>query len=350
MLLRTADNLYWMARHMERAENTARLLNAQYQFSLLPKEQRSVSYQWGKVLELFELKDIYKGIEKNISPHKVVEFMTIEQSNPSSVVNSMWNARESARSMRGVIPTDLWEMINSSWLEFENIFSENIRLRDLEKSLRWVTEKSYSFRGVLEATMPRNEFLFFTKIGMYFERADNTARILDISFDMMRDESYFSKEELSPREDVVLNDLEMISSNQANKNFYFWVTVLRSLSAFEIYRQVFNDKISPAKVAELLISRKDFPRSLLVCLQGLQKHLQRVSTSDKHLSNRLVTKISAEVFYQTINEEFVACIRDFLSQFLHNIDYLGNVLSKEFLIPMVSGDSGNQTLIRTIDE
>ena len=75
MLLRTADNLYWMARHMERAENTARLLNAQYQFSLLPKEQRSVSYQWEKVLELFELKDIYKGIEKNISPHKLRHFL-----------------------------------------------------------------------------------------------------------------------------------------------------------------------------------------------------------------------------------------------------------------------------------
>ena len=351
MLLRTADSLYWMSRHMERAENTARLLNAQYQFSLLNTEKDSVLSQWKKVLELFELEELYKELEKKISPQKVIKFMIVEQDNPSSLINSLWNARENARCMRGVIPTDLWVIINSIWLDFENIFKKDDWLKDLERSLGWVRERSYSFRGVLEGIMPINEFLYFSRIGMHLERADNTARILDISFNVMTENFLLTQSVQDERnEENQLKNFEEFLSIQNNKNFYFWITVLRSLSASEIYRQVFSDKINPIRVAELLISRKDFPRSLLVCLHNLQKQLENVSTSDNHLSNKLVGKLSGEIFYETIDKKFILNIHDFSKKTLFDINNLGKILSNEFLIPLPTSESSTKPIIRTIDE
>ena len=183
MLSRTADNLYWMARHMERAENTARLLNAQHHSSMLPNAEDSAHRQWKSILDLFEL-DQFAIDEKKLLPKSVLRFMVEEHKNESSIISCLRKARDNARSVRGGIPTELWEMINSAYLEFDTIFKNSSWIKDPEKALDWVKQKSHIFRGVLEATMPRNEFLYFTKIGMFLERADNTARILDLSFSL----------------------------------------------------------------------------------------------------------------------------------------------------------------------
>ena len=344
MLSRTADNLYWMARHMERAENTARLLNAQHHSSMLPNAEDSAHRQWKSILDLFEL-DQFAIDEKKLLPKSVLRFMVEEHKNESSIISCLRKARDNARSVRGAIPTELWEMINSAYLEFDTIFKNSSWIKDPEKALDWVKQKSHIFRGVLEATMPRNEFLYFTKIGMFLERADNTARILDLSFSLnemenIREESLWGKKDLTPDNSI----------DRSGKDYYFWLAVLRSLSAFEIYRQVYRDEITPQKIAELLVTRKDMPRSLLVCVQNIQKNINRVCIADSSLSVKLVGKLVADIMYETVDSDFVEDIRLFLDKFLKRVNHLGTIVSQEFLVPINPLVNYDQKTIRDSDE
>ena len=348
MLSRTADNLYWMARHMERAENTARLLNAQHHSSMLPNAEDSVHRQWKSILDLFEL-DQFTIDEKKILPKSVLRFMVEDHKNESSIMSCLRKARDNARSVRGGIPTELWEMINSAGLECDTIFKNSSWIKDPEKALDWVKQKSHIFRGVLEATMPRNEFLYFTKIGMFLERADNTARILDLSFSLNEMENKWENirdEPLSGKKGFAPDD----SIDRLGKDYYFWLSVLRSLSAFEIYRQVYRDEITPQKIAELLVTRKDMPRSLLVCVQNIQKNINRVCIADSSLSVKLVGKLVADIMYETVDSDFVEDIRLFLDNFLKRVNHLGTIVSREFLVPISPLVNYDQRAIRDSDE
>lgn len=347
-----------MARHMERAENTARLLNAQYQASMLPESEVLIHRRWKAVLELFELEPQFINKKNNLIQNEVLNFMVLDEKNESSIYTCLKRARENAKAIRGVLPTELWELINLAMLDFEFIFNSKNWIRTLEKNLDWVKQQSHLFRGVLEGTMPRNEFLYFTKIGMYIERADNTARILDINF--LLNQTSIEKYNSEKSENLSLFDY---SNNSFSKNskkrliydrsrgdYYFWITVLRSLSASEIYSQVYRDEISPKKIAELLIFRQDMPRSLLVCTQNIQQNLIRVTKFNKSKSIRIVGKLCAEIQYEIINDEFVEKIHGFLSSFLERINHLGSNISSEFLVPITASEEYIDSLYKFTDE
>ena len=134
------------------------------------------------------------------------------------------------------------------------------------------------------------------------------------------------------------------------KDYYFWLSVLRSLSAFEIYRQVYRDEITPQKIAELLVTRKDMPRSLLVCVQNIQKNINRVCIADSSLSVKLVGKLVADIMYETVDSDFVEDIRLFLDNFLKRINHLGTIVSQEFLVPISPLVNYDQRTIGDSDE
>tara|TARA_E500000331_G_scaffold353002_1_gene402800 strand:+ start:2471 stop:3544 length:1074 start_codon:yes stop_codon:yes gene_type:complete len=337
VLSRAADNLYWMARHIERAENTARILSVQLQSEMLPHSDYSPERQWQALLELYELVILFKQKNNSYKKKEVLRFMVDDLDNSSSIVCCLKLARENARVVRGGLPTDLWETVNTTWLDANNLFSNTSWLKDPDKTFDWVKQRSHLFRGVSEATMPRSESLYFTKLGMFIERADNTARILDVKYvarpiqfalKKYQDEDLFSK-----------------SSNQSNKkkinlsnskDYYFWASVLRSLSAFEIYRKVYSDEITPQRIAELLIQRNDMPRSLLVCISGVVKNLSRVARQNNSSSKslRLAGKLEAELKYIIIDEPFIIDIHEFLTLFLKEVDILARTISDEFLLPL----------------
>ncbi len=355
MLSRTADNLYWMARHMERAENIARLLNAQHQASMLLQPKLSSYRQWQAVIDLFELEMQFISSKKSSFQIDVLNFMVLEETNESSIFSCLKRARENALTIRGGLPTELWEVINSIWLEFPNIFKSNRWLKDLENSLEWVKQYSHTFRGVLEGTMPRNEFLYFTKLGMFLERADNTARILDINF--LLNYSSSKKNGSSNKENLNLfkeyNDRhDLLNKDNVRNDYYFWVSVLRSLSAGEIYSMVYRDEMIPKRIAELLIYREDMPRSLIVCVQNIQKNLTRVSKIEQKNSKsiRIVGKLCAEIKYEVIDDDFVYYIHDFLESFLERINYLGGEISNEYLVPVASSENNSESFLRVIDD
>ena len=236
MLSRLADHLFWMSRYIERAENTARMLDVQLQAAMLPSEASSIDAQWKTLLDLNELQEAYDKRYAKLSADKVLRFMLVDSSNPSSIINCLERARENARAVRGVLTTDIWEVVNNIWLEARSMVKDGSFVKEPARVFEWVKLQSHLFRGVTIGTLLKDEAFYFVRTGTFLERADNTARILDVKYLMVQDDF------------------------EERADFYFWSSLLRSVSAYEIYRKVYRDSFTPVRIAELLIQRGDMPR------------------------------------------------------------------------------------------
>ena len=194
MLSRTADHLFWMARYMERAENTARMLDVNYQTSLLPQSADRAEQGWRGMLGISELTGAYELRHGKIDPRHVMDFMVRDETHPSSIVACLRAARENARAVRGTITTELWETTNQTWLEFNRMLRQVGFERDPSAFFEWVKFRSHLSRGVTVGTMLQDESLHFIRIGTFLERADNTARLLDVKFHALNGD-YFGREQ-----------------------------------------------------------------------------------------------------------------------------------------------------------
>lgn len=314
MLSRLADHLFWMSRYIERAENTARLLDVQHQFSMLPGGHDLVTESWRALLTLSELEERYWASRDKLSAEGVLTFMVADSSNPSSIVSCLQSARENARAARVVLAPDLWEAVNSSWLESQSLLRNPGWIRDPGRFFEWVKLRSHLCRGVMIGTMLKDEAYFFSRIGTFLERADNTARILDVKY--------------------VSHAAGEAAPHLGRTEFYFWASVLRSVSAFEIYRKVYRDVVTPLRIAELLIQRADMPRSLLACMNELTINLQAVSGGQQGGALRIAGRMQAELHYLSIDAAFAPTIHQFLTAFLESTHRLGLRISEDFLVPL----------------
>ena len=190
MLSRTADHLFWMSRYMERAENTARMLNVSYETSLLPQSAAAAQAGWEGILSISELLPSYLALYKDINPRDVMEFMVKDADNPSSIVSCLRAARENARAVRGTLTTEVWETQNQTWLEVNRLLKSGQFERDPGQFFEWVKFRSHLSRGVTVGTMLMDEALHFMRLGTFLERADNTARLVDVKFHAMNSD-YF---------------------------------------------------------------------------------------------------------------------------------------------------------------
>ena len=182
MLSRTADHLYWMSRYTERAENTARMLDVNYQTSLLPQSTAVAQVGWQGLLSISELTQAYQSIHGEVLPARVMEFMVKDESNPSSIISCLKGARENARAVRGTLTTEVWETQNQTWLELNRRLKAGDFERDPGQFFEWVKYRSHLSRGVTVGTMLIDDSLRFMRLGTFLERADNTARLVDVKF------------------------------------------------------------------------------------------------------------------------------------------------------------------------
>ncbi|HEY1460003.1 MAG TPA: alpha-E domain-containing protein, partial [Casimicrobiaceae bacterium] len=275
MLCRTANELYWMARHIERAENTARLLDVTYRMSLLPYELIEPGLAWAEpwavpLITSGLATEFYQRFQQ-LSAENVLRFMTLDAGTPSSIYCCLRAARESARSVRGAITSEMYEDLNSSWLEVRVQDYDRIQAHGVSEFLEWVKMRSHLFRGVTFGTMLRDEAYHFIRLGTHVERADNTARILDVKYHTL---------------------LPSAADVGGAVDYYQWGALLRSLSGFESYRKIYSDVITPRRVAELLILREDMPRSLHACMIFIHETLEMLC--DK--SSREVERASGELY------------------------------------------------------
>jgi uncharacterized alpha-E superfamily protein len=311
MLSRTADHLYWMSRYIERAESLARLVDAHYRMSLLPHSPETLAQSLSATMTALHMEDAYHKRHDSIEPRAVFEFVSLDRDYDGSIFSCIRSARENARAVRGSLTSELWETLNSTWLEARSIASRRSAHADIGYFVEWVKERSHLIRGVTIGTMMRDEAFHFTRIGTFLERADGTARIL------------------------TAHQSDLVPGADASEvpDPYEWSVLLRALSAFEVYRRVFRDVITPLKVAHLLILRDDMPRSLLRCCKEVYQNLKSVSNEQSSETERRAGEMHALLHFTRMEEITAVGLPRFLEQFLTRVHDLGDRIAGDFLLP-----------------
>jgi uncharacterized alpha-E superfamily protein len=309
-----------MARYMERAENTARMLDVNYQTSLLPQSEDTAEQGWRGLLSISELTWNFSQKYSDVTARNVMDFMVRDETNPSSILACLHNARENARAVRGALTTEVWETQNQTWLEFNRLLKEEDFERDPGTFFEWVKVRSHQSRGVTVGTMLMDEALHFLRIGTFLERADNTARLLDVKFHALAAE-YFGAGNVKESQEV---------------DFYHWSAILRSVSGFEIYRKVYRNVIRPERVAELLMLRPDMPRSLAACMNEVVANLQLVANEQSSETLRRAGRLQADLRYARIDEILATGLHAYLTQFLDRVNDLGAGIGRDFLVPVAA--------------
>ena len=311
MLSRTADHLFWMARYTERAENTARMLDVNVQTALLPQSAESTERGWRAMLGISELQEDFDKKYPELTARDVIDFMARDPANPSSIVSCLASARENARAVRGTLTTEVWETHNITWLDLPNQLRSSKLRNDPSPFFEWVKYRSHLSRGVTIGTMLKDEAFFFIRLGTHLERADNTARIIDVKFHGAQG-----------------------GGQDVHRDFYYWAAILRSVSAFEIYRKVYRDVITPARVAELLMLRADMPRSLMGCMEEVVANLNELRNDNSAGTERFAGRLHAELKFASIDDILKEGLHDYLDRFLADINELGKRVSRDFLMPL----------------
>ena len=238
---------FWMARYMERAENLARMLEVNYRMALLPQSRAEADDQWVALLKIMSLDEHFRERHGAVTPDAVLRYMIFDDANPSSIRSCLRATRENAHAVRGTLTSELWETTNACWLKMRSFTPVAMEETGIDAFFEWVKYRSHLSRGVTIGTMLQDESLRFIRLGTFLERADNTARILDVKYQTLVSED---------------------EGEGGSADYYRWSALLHSVSAFEVYRKVYRDMITPLQVAELLILDVDMPRSLARCPQG----------------------------------------------------------------------------------
>jgi uncharacterized alpha-E superfamily protein len=316
MLSRTADHLFWMSRYMERAENTARMLDINLKSRLLPQSEEQAQRNLRAVLRISELEPAFEERDEPLTQDSMLRFLVSDAQNPSSIYCCLQAARENARAVRGTLTTESWETINDTWLHFGQLLTDDQWAFDPGSLFEWVKYRSHLSRGVTLGTALQDDAFYFTQLGTFLERADNTARILDVRF---------LDAEREPR-----NNLD--GSSAQLEDFYYWTSILSSVSALEIYRKVYRDVVTSERVLELLMLNSNMPRSLLAALDGVCDNLAMLHTENSRDCERDAGKLRAELLYADIPQILEAGLHAYLTQFLARVFALGNKVAETFLL------------------
>jgi uncharacterized alpha-E superfamily protein len=311
MLGRTAASLFWMSRQIERAENIARLLEAGFRISLTPDTGDGHREEWRSTLTSAGVIDAFLEKYDDTAMDQAIGFMLFDDDNPSSVRSCLRCARTNARFVRTKITRDMWEALNSTWLSFDAVKPAEATAARVPELIDWIRERTSLFRGALLGTILRDDTYYFSQLGAFVERADNTARILDVK--------YFI---LLPSNQAIGGDVDT----------YQWETILRSVSAHRSHRHVFNEAYTPWNVAEFLILRPEMPRSLRFCYDWLQDTIDGLSI---HYGERLsaagqIAETRGMLRTVSMDTIFRQGLHEFLTAFIARNNRLTDTLSADY--------------------
>ncbi|MCB1490514.1 MAG: alpha-E domain-containing protein [Rhodobiaceae bacterium] len=312
MLSRTADSLYWLARYIERAENLARILDGASRMAALPQRFSGGTNEWQTVLTTSGSSVMFHEQYDTLNRENVIDFLAFSPNNPSSIRSCFETARHNARAVRTALTTEMWDAINGAWLDMMSFDSNRIRQQEFARFLQWVKRSSLLVDGSAYRTMLRNDAYSFTRLGTFIERADKTARILDVK--------YY----------VLLPDHENVGGGL---DYYQWTSILRSVSALTSYHWVYRDSIKPWLVAELLILRPEMPRSLMACYENITTHLEVLSDEygRQGQAQRRARSVFAKLQNAHIDEVFSGGLHEFLSSFINENGDLANIVHEQYL-------------------
>jgi uncharacterized alpha-E superfamily protein len=313
MLSRTADNLYWLSRYAERADFVARILDATLRLAALPASYGGERNEWeGAVSSAGSLEE-FRRLYSVVNEDTVRDFLAFSPNNPSSIASSIEVARENARAVRTALTTEMWEAINSAWLELKRFDKAEMNREQFVRFLEWVKGVSLAFDGSAYRTMLRNDAYWFTRLGLAIERADNTARILDVKFH------------------VLLPETEHVGGSL---DYFQWTTILREVSALTAYHWVYRQSVKPWLVADLLILNRQMPRSLANCYELLVRHLDLVADAygRRGPSQRLASNMRARLTSARIDDIFADGLHEFIGEFIEENNRLGAAIAEQYLV------------------
>src|SRR6266567_4377734 len=293
MLSRTAENLYWLARYVERAEYLARTIDATLRVTALPAAYIGKTNEWDSALLTAGVSASFYEAYQEANEQNVVEYLAFSPSNPSSIKNCIEAARLNSRSVRTALTSEMWDTINSAWIELQ------------EASLR--------FDGSAYRTMLRNDAYWFSRLGLHLERADNTARILDVKYHV-----------LLPEEEHVGGPLD----------YYQWTSILRSVSALTAYHWVYRETLKPWLIADLLILNDTLPRSLASCYSNLVRNLDQIGVAygRQGASQRHARGVRNRLEHSHMDDIFQHGVHEFIQEFISDNARLGEIITRQYLV------------------
>jgi len=311
MLSRVANAIYWLGRYVERAENTARFLDAVRHLVLdLPGESRN---EWESLLYASgDQEAFFERYGEQITRRDVVQFMTFDKENPNSILSSMIAARENARSIREIISSEMWEQLNRSYLMINDSSAHTRVLDDPAGFFGHFKKACLLFSGATYSTMTHNEAWQFLKLGWTIERADKTSRVLDVKYFM-----------LLPRVDYVNSPYDSLQ----------WAGLLRCISAFEMFRKDYR-QILPRNVAEFLLLSEDFPRSVRFCLAQSELSMNEITGSRfrsfTNAAEQKLGRLRSELDYAMIDEILNYGLHEYLDAFQSKLNDVGETIHETF--------------------
>lgn len=311
MLGRTAANLFWLARYMERAENIARLLDVGYRVSLTPGLGEGHREQWDSTLRAAGVADLFYQRHETASLEAIRDFLLFDPSNDSSVYQCLATARNNARAVRAAITTEMWEALNATWLNYSQLKPSRIAANDLPALLDRIKRDTAQFRGAMLNTILRNDGYCFCQLGTFIERADETARILDVKYYV-----------LLPRAELVGSELDLQQ----------WGMILRAASAHRSYRHVYRDRYKARNIAEFLILRREMPRSLAHCYGWIAETLTDLERfyGARYDCHDMAEAINAGLRDSDMEAIFAEGLHEFLGAFIVKNNALGAELARTY--------------------
>jgi len=312
MLSRTADSLYWLSRYTERADFVARILDATLRLASLPSSYGGERNEWETAVSVAADLGEFKRLYDTANEDTVRDFLAFSPNNPSSIRNCIEVARDNARAVRTALTVEMWDAINGAWLELKRMRSRDMSQEEFARFLDWVKSVTLAFDGSAYRTMLRNDAFWFTRLGGAVERADNTARILDVKYQL-----------LLPETERVGGSLD----------YFQWTTILREVSALTAYHWVYRESVKPWLVADLLILNPQMPRSLANCYEILVRHLDLIADvyGRRGPSQRLASNMRAKLSSTHIETIFEQGLHEFIEGFIEENNRVGTAIAEQYL-------------------
>ncbi|MCA1490768.1 alpha-E domain-containing protein [Sinorhizobium alkalisoli] len=306
MLGRTANGLYWMFRYIERAENGARLIDAGLRMSLTRSE--ATEDDWDGVLQSAGVRELYDQVHDRLTSSDAIDFLLRDRANPSSVMSCIEAGRHNARMVRTALTRETWEATNECWIAMKESLTRKVRPAEMPEVIDAIKRRTGLIRGAFHGTMLRNEIFNFSRIGTFIERADNTARILDVK--------YY----------VLLPAVAAVGSSMDNVQ---WESILRSVSAHRAYGWVYDAELKPANIADFLISNGRMPRSLAYCYEKIVSNLGYLAREygEKHAAHETAEQTLQSLRSRSIDDIMDQGLHEYLEEFISHNNRVGQEIT-----------------------
>lgn len=323
MLSRVANSIYWMNRYIERAENHARFIGVTFNLILdMPPNEQA---QWEPLLYASGDHAAFDEHYDKINRSNILRFMSFDDRNPNAIMSCVHKARENARSIREIISKEMWEHINQFYLSCKEASRrEQWKIDDWQDFFNQVKMDSQLFYGIVDSTFTRNEGWQFGRLGRYLERADKTSRFIDVK--------YF----------ILLPDVHEVGSNL---DVLQWSAVLKSVSAFNMYRQA-HLTIKPYEIVEFLILDHHFPRSIFYCLKEVEDAIVQITGhhSKRHPAVKVIGKLRSDIEYNDISDIFDFGLHESLDQFQQKLNVVGDVIYESYFALKPEAETEDQVV------